>query len=140
MTTAERQALLATPLIILIGAVVAWAGSQGGDRVGSLPLFALCGLLAFGINWLVFLHAYAAQTERFFDLTGSLTYMTLVGTALALAGDPDDKRVVGYFQVDPGGVVRTPYEPEPGASGSERARTLSTLVAAAPFAPVRALA
>ena len=58
MNAADRQALLATPLIILIGAAIAWAGSQGGAMVGSLPLFALCGLLSFGINWLVFIHAY----------------------------------------------------------------------------------
>ena len=94
MNAADRQALLATPLIILIGAAIAWAGSQGGAMVGSLPLFALCGLLSFGINWLVFIHAYAAQTERFFDLTGSLTYLTLVGTALALAGDPGPRALL----------------------------------------------
>ena len=89
MNAAERQAAIATPVIIAIGAGIAWAGSQGGLQVGALPLFAICALLSFGINWLVFLHAYAAQTERFFDLTGSLTYGTLVATALVLgASDP----------------------------------------------------
>jgi len=91
MNAAERQALVGTPLIVALGAGIAWAGSQGGAMVGAVPLFALCGLLSFGINWLVFLHAYAAQTERFFDLTGSLSYTTLVVVGLVLAGDRDPR-------------------------------------------------
>lgn len=88
MTKDETQSVIATPLIIGVGAAIAWAGSQGGGTVGGLPVFALCGILAFGINWLVFVHAYRAQTERFFDLTGSLTYASLVVVALALADAP----------------------------------------------------
>ncbi len=88
MKAAERQAIIALPIIIAIGAAIAWAGSQGGVTVGRLPLFALCGLISFGINWLVFVHAYTAQTERFFDLTGSITYITLVCVALLLANAP----------------------------------------------------
>src|SRR5690349_10285791 len=34
-----------------------------------------------------------------------------------LAGVPDDPRIVGYFQVDPGGAVRTPYENDGGGQG-----------------------
>ncbi len=94
MDASERRALLATPVIVAIGAAVAWAGSQGGVTVGAVPLFALCGLLSFGINWLVFAHAYAAQTERFFDLTGSTTYITLIATALALSGDPEPRALL----------------------------------------------
>lgn len=64
-----------------------------------------------------------------------------LGEALALsplAARPDDPRVLGYFQVDPGERVRTPYALDPG--GSERARELEARVAAAEFAPLRALA
>ncbi len=94
MEAEERQALIAIPVIVAIGAGVAWAGSQGGVHWGSIPVFALVGALAFGINWAVFVHAYAAQTERFFDLTGSLTYVTVIGTALALSGEPDPRSLL----------------------------------------------
>jgi steroid 5-alpha reductase family enzyme len=58
-------------------------------RVGSLPVFALCGALSFALNWLVFVHAYTAQTERYFDLTGSLTFLSLVACGLGLGSrDP----------------------------------------------------
>ena len=91
MDTAQRQAVLATPVIVGLGAAIAWAGSQGSAVAGSVPVFALCAVLAFGINWAVFVHAFSAQTERYFDLTGSLTYLTLVGTALWGVERPDPR-------------------------------------------------
>ena len=92
MKTADRQAALALPVILLIGAAIAWAGSQGGLRAGEWPIFALCGAIAFGLNWLVFVHAYANQTERYYDATGSLTYLTMTLVALALG--PQDPRAL----------------------------------------------
>jgi hypothetical protein len=47
MNKAERQALIATPLIILLGVAIAWAGSQGGASANTLPIFALCAGLSF---------------------------------------------------------------------------------------------
>ncbi len=88
MRKATVQAVLSIPVILLIAAAVGWAGSQGGQRVGGFPVFALCGILCFALNWLVFVHAYAAQTERYFDLTGSLTYLSVVACAVA-AGSRD---------------------------------------------------
>jgi steroid 5-alpha reductase family enzyme len=83
------QAILAIPLILIVAFVIGWAGSQGGQRVGEIPVFAFCGILCFALNWLVFIHAYAAQTERYFDLTGSLTYLTVVACGVALGSrDP----------------------------------------------------
>jgi steroid 5-alpha reductase family enzyme len=76
-------------VILLVAVAIGWAGSQGGQRVGGVPVFAFCGILCFALNWLVFIHAYAAQTERYFDLTGSLTYLTVVACGVALGNrDP----------------------------------------------------
>jgi steroid 5-alpha reductase family enzyme len=83
MSRVEVQSLVATPLIVGVGVAIAWAGSQGGATLGGLPLFALCAMLSFGLNWLVFVHAYLAQTERFFDLTGSITYVSVIVVSLA---------------------------------------------------------
>jgi steroid 5-alpha reductase family enzyme len=85
----ERQALVAMPAIIAIAVAITWAGCQGGRSVGALSIFALCALLSFGINWLGFFHAWTRQTERFFDLMGSLSYGALIVTALVLGGVPD---------------------------------------------------
>jgi len=47
-----------------------------------LPLVKNLILLIFSIQWISFLPAYIFQTEKFFDLTGSLTYITTVSFAL----------------------------------------------------------
>lgn len=57
-----------------------------------------------------------------------------------LAGQPDDPRIIGHFQVDPGGAVRTPYAPEPGDARLARAARVLAIARSAPLASVRALA
>lgn len=94
MNTAERQSLIAIPLAVLTGVGVSGAASQGGVSSHGLPVFALCGLLAFGLNWLVFVHAYRARTERFFDLTGGLTYISVIALALVLAGHAEPRSLL----------------------------------------------
>jgi steroid 5-alpha reductase family enzyme len=70
------------------------AGSQGGASVAGVPLFALCVGLIFLIQWIAFIPAYRFQTEKFFDLTGALTYISIVIIALALANAPDARTVL----------------------------------------------
>lgn len=82
MKTTDRNALIAFPILILIGILVALAGSQGGALIIGVPLFALSVGLIFLIQWLVFLPAYLLQTERFFDLTGSITYFSIITIAV----------------------------------------------------------
>lgn len=91
MKKAERTALIALPIVILIGVGVAWAGSQGSAQVGGLPLFAICVAAAFLVQWLVFIPAYARQTEKFFDLTGSLTYISVTILAVLLSPVQDGR-------------------------------------------------
>ena len=82
MKKTNRNALVAFPILILIGWVVAWAGSQGGNSFVGIPLFALSVGLAFLIQWLVFIPAYLRQTEKFYDLTGSITYISVITLAV----------------------------------------------------------
>ncbi len=91
MDSAERQSIIATPVVIAVGGLIAWAGSQGSLSIGGFPTFAVCGLLAFGINWMVFVPSYLAGTEKYYDLTGSLTYLSVTAVALAAAGPADTR-------------------------------------------------
>ena len=78
---------------IALGAGMAWAGSQGTVVLGNgWALFALCVVFAFVVNWLVFVPSFLAHTEHYFDLTGSLTYLSVVGLALWLG--PADPRAL----------------------------------------------
>lgn len=82
MKSTDRTSLVIFPILILIGWLVALAGSQGSVALGGVPVFAIAVGLAFLIQWLVFIPAYIFQTEKFFDLTGSITYITVTGVAL----------------------------------------------------------
>lgn len=83
------QSMIAVGVAFAVG----WAGSQHGMELGGVPLMLICIGLAFGVQWLVFLHAWRFHTERFFDLTGSLTYLSLVAIALLL-GNADPRSVL----------------------------------------------
>jgi steroid 5-alpha reductase family enzyme len=78
----NRSSLIVFPILVLIGYLVALAGSQGGATLGGIPVFTLVVALAFIIQWLVFIPAYIYQTEKYFDITGSITYITMTGVAL----------------------------------------------------------
>jgi steroid 5-alpha reductase family enzyme len=91
MQNEERRAWIAIPIIVIIAAGVALAGSQGGQSVGNVPVFSLCVALAFIIQWIAFIPAYRAQTEKFFDLMGSLTYISVILLALLLSTSLDGR-------------------------------------------------
>lgn len=94
MKTSDRNALIAIPIVILIGLGIALAGSQGGAQVFGFPLFAFGVGLAFMIQWIAFIPAYLLKTEIFFDLTGSLTYITVSLLTVLLAPVVDDRSVL----------------------------------------------
>jgi len=99
MESSDRNALIALPVAVLAGVGIAWAGSQGSAPVlvgaAAIPAFALAVALAFVIQWVAFAIAYVQQTETFYDLTGSITYVS-VTTLIALTQpqDMDDRAVL----------------------------------------------
>jgi len=82
MDKAAKRSIIAIPIILLVAVGLAWAGSQGGYSAWGVPLFALSVALAFIIQWIAFIPAFARQTEKFFDLTGGITYITVVVVAV----------------------------------------------------------
>ncbi|MFO7547574.1 MAG: DUF1295 domain-containing protein [Acidimicrobiia bacterium] len=90
----QRRSLIGTTLALVIGALVILAGSDGSRTVASIAVFALCGILAYVINWVVFVPSYLARTEQYYDLTGSITYTTVIVAALALSGDLDARALI----------------------------------------------
>lgn len=86
MKKQDRVSLIVSLLVVAIGALVAWAGSQGGATAGGIPVFALAVGIAFAIQWVVYIHAWLNRTEKYFDLTGALTYISI--TALLLIITP----------------------------------------------------
>jgi steroid 5-alpha reductase family enzyme len=79
---------------LAVAAGIAWAGSYQGAEFAGLPVFFLCGVFAFAVQWLVFIHAWKNHTEVFYDLTGSVTYIVMVVSGAALAGATDVRSLV----------------------------------------------
>lgn len=82
-----KRALIALPIILGLAALVGWGLSWGSTTAGGLPVVYWAIGLAFLINWIAFIPAYLKQTERFFDLTGALTYLATTSVALTLSGN-----------------------------------------------------
>jgi steroid 5-alpha reductase family enzyme len=94
MEKADRNALITFPIIILAAVGVAWAGSQGGASVLGIPLFALAVGVIFIIQWVGFIAAYLLQTEKFYDLTGSITYIAVTIMAVLLSPAIDGRSIL----------------------------------------------
>jgi steroid 5-alpha reductase family enzyme len=56
---------------------VGFAGSQGSEKIWGLPIFLIAVGMAYIIQWIAFFIAYQLKTEKFYDLTGSLTYISI---------------------------------------------------------------
>jgi len=84
------------PIIIAtgLGLGVAHIGGQGGiSHVSGLSVFFLCGCLAYFINWLAYIPAVIKQTEKYYDLMGSVTFLSVIALALYLSA-PHDLRAI----------------------------------------------
>jgi steroid 5-alpha reductase family enzyme len=85
-------------LCVLIATGLAYAGGDGGLYMGDYPVLLICAIIAFAVQWLMFIPAYIFQTEHYYDLTGSTTYVIIVLLALYLSagagGGLDDRAVL----------------------------------------------
>lgn len=93
MSSQNRSALITVIVGLVIGALVALAGSQGGATVGGVPVFALAVAAAFLVQVIVFIPSAIARTERFFDATGSATFILVTLGVVLLSPSPDARSV-----------------------------------------------
>ena len=89
MNKENTRSIIAVVIVVLIAAGLAFAGSQGGYKIASFPIYALCIAVAFIIQWIVFIPSYLNRTEKFYDITGSLTYLTVLVIAVILTPTVD---------------------------------------------------
>lgn len=94
MNKTDWSSLIVFFVVVLIGVGLAFAGSQGGARVFGLPLFALLVGLIFLIQWVAFIPAFLNQTEKFYDITGSITYISMTILAVLLSPVVDGRSIL----------------------------------------------
>ena len=69
--------LLLSLIIIVFAFVSTTFVDENSVSYGSLSLFLLCTIIIFFLQWIVFIPSYLLSTEHFFDLTGSVTFITV---------------------------------------------------------------
>jgi hypothetical protein len=89
MQKSKPMPLIVIAVSVLVAAFVAWAGGPGSVEALGFLFPGLCAAVAFAVNWGgAFFPSFAARTERYYDLVGSLTYLSLIACGVPLA-DPD---------------------------------------------------
>ena len=90
-TTAEDYRLtgIVFTAVILIVGLVLLAVDENSTSFRGLPAVAWCAIIVFGIQWLSWVPASVGQTERFYDLTGGMTYLVVVAFSLWIGSEPE---------------------------------------------------
>lgn len=64
-----------------LGSIVAVAGSNGGYEFKGYSILLICMAFSFLLHWIAFLPSYLARTEKFYDIIGTVAYLTVLATA-----------------------------------------------------------
>lgn len=93
------KSIIGIVIAVSIAAAIALAGGYGGQQIEGIPVFALIAALAFAIQWIIFVPAYLTQSERYYDFTGSVTYVSVVACALWLNNDPRSQLLAALIAI-----------------------------------------
>ena len=75
-------------LAVALPTGVATLANPDALELGGWPALTVLALAAYVIQWVAFIPARLLQTERFYDLTGSLTYIAVTLGAISVAPAP----------------------------------------------------
>ena len=73
--------IVVTSVFISAGLIVSAVGNNSVSFSGYSAVLH-CAVICIGVQWLAWIPASIAKTERFYDLTGGLTYLIVVGFSL----------------------------------------------------------
>ena len=79
------RSIIGIAVAVTLSLLIAIAGSNNSNLYDGMPIFMLWASVGFVLHWLGFIPAYLFQTEHYFDLIGSISYVATVALAFALA-------------------------------------------------------
>ena len=88
------RSLLVVLVASIIGLAFAWGAGGGSAPLAGWPAVFVCAGLAFAVNWLAFVPAALFQSDRFYDTTGALTYLTVIAAACAASWPLDPRSAI----------------------------------------------
>lgn len=97
----NRAAAISIPVAVTLGALITLAGGSGGADTGGIPTLWILVAGIFVVQWIAFVPAFLAQTETFFDLTGSLTFISaaVAGVLLSSTGTAPMSLLLAFLVV-----------------------------------------
>lgn len=94
MNKDDRTAWLGIPIGTAIGAGIAFAIGDGWHAAGWMTVG-----LAFVLNWVAFVPAWIGRTEKFYDLLGGITFISVAMLGLWLGGSPSSLQLLVFVMV-----------------------------------------
>ena len=80
----NKASILSIIATLSVGLIIGYFGSVGSLVLNGYPLFILCACIPFIIHWIVFIPSMIKQTEHYFDLMGSISYVMTCVVSLYL--------------------------------------------------------
>ena len=81
-------------ICVLVAFLVSFASSQNGASYNNYPISIICMALSFIIHWLVFIPSYFYKTEKFYDITGTVAYLSILLTTAYLINLVNDEGIL----------------------------------------------
>ncbi|MCC7074433.1 MAG: DUF1295 domain-containing protein [Deltaproteobacteria bacterium] len=79
------RAIVVLSVTLVVAAATAWAASAHSATLLGLPAPLVAAAVAFAVNLAGFVPAALLRTERFYDATGTLSFLAVLAVALAAA-------------------------------------------------------
>ena len=80
----NKASILSIIATLSVGLIIGYVGSVGSLILSGYPLFIICACIPFIIHWIVFIPSMIKQTEHYFDLMGSISYVMTCVVSLYL--------------------------------------------------------
>ena len=78
-------------LVFLFGLIIALAGSHNSVSYNAVPLLIVCLMVSFVFHWIAFIPSYMLRTEKYYDISGTVSYLLLLFTSSYLTVQFTDK-------------------------------------------------
>ncbi len=86
--------LIITAVTLLFVVLIAYLSGLEGNYIFTIPLLVFLVCVIILIQWLMFLPSYLKSTEHYFDITGSITFITVSVLAFILSDNKNIRSIL----------------------------------------------
>ena len=85
------RSFVVVAVVSVVALIFSYFAGAGSVEIFGYSALYVCGWIALLVNWLAFIPAAAAQSDKYYDTVGAITYLTVIGVA-SYAAWPLDAR------------------------------------------------